>query len=940
MNFRSLVVAALATLALLACGDPANEAAASAASTTEAAPARGTSPLEAAFDSAATEYQVPEELLKAIAWVETRVRHPGPKASMTGGFGPMNLVERTDWNALERGAAITGADQGRVKLDEAANIRAAAAFLRELADKSFADYAHLNPTNVADWWHAVSLYAGATSATVGADYAAEIFQTIDRGFEETREDGTVVLRATHHDWEKHAPIAQRRDGVKEYPGAYQWVASPNYSNGRSSYTYVLIHTVQGSYSGCISWFKNPASNVSAQYVVRSSDGQITQMVEHGDTAWHAQCYNGKSIGIEHEGYVNAPSTWYTAAMYNESAKLTRWIADRHGIPKTRSRIIGHYEVAASCNTGGHSDPGTGWNWTKYMGLVLGSTPTGTTGVLKGVIYKNGNTADRVSGAVVTVNGQSVTTGTTGEYTFTLAGGTYTATVTKTGYTSKSITKTVTAGATVWGSMEINPTATTGTLTGAIYQAGSTTNRVSGAVVTVNGQSVTTLADGLYKFNLAPGTYTATVTKTGYSTNSVQRTVVASTTVWGSMEINPVANPGTIKGVIYQNGNTADRVAGVTVKVTGTAQQMVTVADGVYTFNLAPGTYTMTAEKSGYQTSSITKTVSSGTTVWGSMELKTGVPVADTTPPAIGITFPGDGASMDVAELSLLGDASDDKGAIDQITLTINGGTPAKVNVSGGKFAQAIKLSPGLNTIEVVATDAAGNSATDTVKATFRSGVFGFVHLADDEAARVPDVTLRLVDSMSGAEIASTVSGADGSYAFDLAQVPGDFLFMAKASGFLSKTETISVPDDERFAHNLAMVEGQDPLPSELAIEFIDPVDGATVNTDSVTIYGSVGGFDVQSVVVKGVNADLIGAGGFAATVPLDVGPNVIDAVATGLGGESLTGQLTIIRQGGDAPPAGEDPANTKAGCTAVPGLELVALLAVVPLLRRRNQAKR
>ena len=69
------------------------------------------------------------------------------------------------------------------------------------------------------------------------------------------------------------------------------------------------------------------------------------MVEHADTAWHAQCYNGRSIGIEHEGYVQDPARWYTDAMYTESAKLTRYITDRHGIPKTRTRIIGHVEVA-------------------------------------------------------------------------------------------------------------------------------------------------------------------------------------------------------------------------------------------------------------------------------------------------------------------------------------------------------------------------------------------------------------------------------------------------------------------------------------------------------------------------------------------------------------------------------------------------------------------
>lgn len=37
----------------------------------------------------------------------------------------------------------------------------------------------------------------------------------------------------------------------------------------------MIHVTQGSYAGTISWFKDAAAQVSAHYVIRSSDGQIT-----------------------------------------------------------------------------------------------------------------------------------------------------------------------------------------------------------------------------------------------------------------------------------------------------------------------------------------------------------------------------------------------------------------------------------------------------------------------------------------------------------------------------------------------------------------------------------------------------------------------------------------------------------------------------------------
>jgi hypothetical protein len=110
--------------------------------------------------------------------------------------------------------------------------------------------------------------------------------------------------------------------------------------------------------------------VSAHYVVRSSDGQITQMVREKDRAWHAgnSDYNHRSVGIEHEGYVSDAS-WFTDQMYRASAALTRDIAGRYGIPKDRTHIIGHVEVPGT----DHTDPGPYWDWNKYMSYVTGGS---------------------------------------------------------------------------------------------------------------------------------------------------------------------------------------------------------------------------------------------------------------------------------------------------------------------------------------------------------------------------------------------------------------------------------------------------------------------------------------------------------------------------------------------------------------------------------------
>ena len=135
--------------------------------------------------------------------------------------------------------------------------------------------------------------------------------------------------------------------------------------------FVIIHVTQTSYPGTLAIFQNPRKQVSAHYVVRSSDGHIAQMVRERDVAWHAGNwdYNTRSIGIEHEGWVDQPA-YFTDAMYEESAKLTAAVCARYGIPKDRSHILAHYEVPNS----DHTDPGPHWDWTRYMRLVNSARP--------------------------------------------------------------------------------------------------------------------------------------------------------------------------------------------------------------------------------------------------------------------------------------------------------------------------------------------------------------------------------------------------------------------------------------------------------------------------------------------------------------------------------------------------------------------------------------
>ncbi len=128
---------------------------------------------------------------------------------------------------------------------------------------------------------------------------------------------------------------------------------------------VVIHVVQGSYATALKVFKNPGHGAAAHYVVRK-DGHVAQMIRELDVAFHAgnRDMNERSIGIEHEGFVDRPQD-FTAAMYAGSARLTADICARYGIPVDREHIIGHVEVEGT----DHTDPGPHWDWDRYLRLV-------------------------------------------------------------------------------------------------------------------------------------------------------------------------------------------------------------------------------------------------------------------------------------------------------------------------------------------------------------------------------------------------------------------------------------------------------------------------------------------------------------------------------------------------------------------------------------------
>lgn len=431
--------------------------------------------LLSAFAKASDEFGVPAPLLQAVSYQVTAWNNArGIDAHSAREFGVMGLRAHALGPSLEAASGLLGVPLETLRDDQVQNIRGGAALLASYARQAQHGKqvsAELTLETAQAWWDAIGQYSGVTDARHQDLFAAHVFETLDQGAEGVADSGEKirlepqVLPSLLGDWIADARRqAQKQSAAMspsvDYSGA-DWVAacSSNYSNYSRTATdiaYVIVHKIEGSYSGCISWFQNCSAQVSAHYVI-SKNGDITQMVKEEDVAWHAGNwnYNLASVGLEHEGYTAKDDV--TDAEYKASAALTKDICDRNGIPKSRTYIIGHNEVPGAT----HTDPGAYWDWTYYMQLVGGTGGGGTTppstGNLVGFVREDDiYSGAALAGASVTLSsGQSTTTDASGYYAFTgLAAGTYTVTASLNCYDNSSVAKAVTAGVDNWASIAL------------------------------------------------------------------------------------------------------------------------------------------------------------------------------------------------------------------------------------------------------------------------------------------------------------------------------------------------------------------------------------------------------------------------------------------------------------------------------------------------------
>lgn len=97
-------------------------------------------------------------------------------------------------------------------------------------------------------------------------------------------------------------------------------------------------------------------------------------------------------------------------------------------------------------------------------------------------------------------------------------------------------------------------------------------------------------------------------------------------------------------------------------------------------------------------------------------------IVDTVAPTLSVTSPVEGIVTNTSAVTVQGVTNDTTSSPVTVTVKLNNGSAESVAVnSDGSFSKALTLSPGTNTITIVATDAAGKSTTVTRTVTLDTG---------------------------------------------------------------------------------------------------------------------------------------------------------------------------------------------------------------------------
>jgi Glucodextranase, domain B len=206
------------------------------------------------------------------------------------------------------------------------------------------------------------------------------------------------------------------------------------------------------------------------------------------------------------------------------------------------------------------------------------------------------------------------------------------------------------------------------------------------------------------------------------------------------------------------------------------------------------------------------------------------------------------------------------------------------------YQPATRLPEGINTLKATATDSFGQ-ASNTVSASFVVDTIAprFVSVNPPDGFVASSVALGVSGNTddSGATItfenfaelgAGGVSRSTGSFAFSVSLKPG------------LNVVHLSAVD---AAGNRSTLDLHYTLSSGVTLTVVDPLDGATVQSDLVSVSGSIDPSSGAGVTVNGEPALVIGNRWIADNVALVAGPNALQVIATTKDGAIASRTVTV-----------------------------------------------
>ena len=476
---------------------------------------------------------------------------------------------------------------------------------------------------------------------------------------------------------------------------------------------------------------------------------------------------------------------------------------------------------------------------------VGSVKVKPLGTIKGVVTKDGATDGYDT--TVYIPGTSYLAMTDGEGNFSIFNvpqATYTLRCISHGYMAKMVNDVVlySDSDTENPVKEVEPQIlikNAGTLVGNITKTGST-DHSNITVMLSDGENVytgsTATGGSLMVTGIIPGTYIATISSSGFVTQTVEEIKIEAAKNTTLNPISMIANGGTITGSVVMNDGREKAGVLITAKSSDNKYSYTasTDAEGMFTIpNAYPETYTLTLTKANYAiiTQTGIQSIAGQTTNVGEFSFSSdfgtieGI-VTDTK------GNPIENAIVRIGEIIV---NTDSEGQFSKTGIVIGNYT-----VTVSKDGYTTKTLDGNKTIESSQT-----SSTGTIElASIYGSISGTVTVNDDRTVEGIHISAVSNDNTNSY---STLTKADGTYSL-INVATGTYTITAKQAGYSDLSETVNVvADTNAVVPTIGLISKYGSVSGKVALAESPDNSGITVTlkfvADSTIVPATISGAD-------------------------------------------------------------------------------------------------